>query len=1031
MVRPLPDCFCALILLVCHCAFALDPTRDISQYAHKSWRIRDGFPDAAAESIAQTSDGYLWLGTTSGLVRFDGVNHVILSPPGNKRPPNHAIRALLAARDGSLWIGMRDGLARWGDQRFTDFEELTGFDVYSLLQDHEGTIWAGAGYRQPAPKLCAIQGNSVHCTQINAGVTAFYEDSRRNLWVAVTKGLWRWKPQPSKFYPLMGPNQLVTAISELKSGEIVVGTRDGIHRFANGVFDSQPFAGSDRYGTIRRLMRDRDAGIWIGTNRGLLRMHDSRSSSYTRLDGLSGDPVDSLFEDREGNIWVATLDGLDQFRDYAIPTISHKQGLRSALAVLAGPDGSTWITAGTYGLYRWKDGEVTNYHVRRALPTAIHDTYRIVDDRAREVIDQGLGEGVSGTLATDAQGRLWVAGLRTLSIFTEGRFSRGPVFEDEAVRTMASDSAHGLWISHSSQGLIHLDGKAIAERVDWKYFGSRGPAVSIQPDTKRGGIWLGFATGGIAYFDHGRPSAFYDRRKGLGDGEVKSLYFDEHGTLWAGTEGGLSRLNNGRFQTLTTANGLPCSVIQWVIQDDDRSFWLGTACGVVRIDERELDRWASGTSDRVHSSVFDATDGVRSQDVVFDGSPIVTKARDGKLWFSVPDGVSIIDPRHLLANPVPPPVQVERIVANHTTYDATAPLKLPPLTRDLEIDFTALSFVAPERVQFRYRLEGHDHDWQSVGNRRQAFYTDLPPGDYRFRAIASNNSGVWNEQGGVLDFSITPAYYQTNWFRALCFAASLALLWLAYWLRMRHVANQFNRTLDARVAERTRIARELHDTLLQSFHAVLMRFQAISNHLQHGQTKEELDGAIAEAAEAITEGREAVQGLRASAVETNDLALAIKTAAEELAASQAGNGSVALTVVVEGSSRTLHPIVRDEIYRIGCEALRNAFRHADAGKIDVGLHYGERELRLRVRDDGKGIDPKFLAQEGRPGHFGLHGMRERAGLIGGKLTVHSALDFGTEVELMIPAARAYAGSGSERRSWFTEKLSGKTAPVDS
>jgi signal transduction histidine kinase len=368
---------------------------------------------------------------------------------------------------------------------------------------------------------------------------------------------------------------------------------------------------------------------------------------------------------------------------------------------------------------------------------------------------------------------------------------------------------------------------------------------------------------------------------------------------------------------------------------------------------------------------------------------------------------------------------VERIAADHTLYETSGLMRLPPRLRDLEIDYTALSFVAPEKVQFRYMLDGRDRDWQDVGNRRQAFYTDLPPGNYRFRVIASNNSGVWNEQGAALDFFVAPAYWQTTWFRAGCIAAFLFLMWALYQLRLRQIAQAFNARLEDRVGERTRIARELHDTLLQNFQGLLLRFQTVLAlcETRPAEAKEVLRSSIDETAQAITQGREAVQGLRASTIERNDLARAITTLGEEIAAEASSHPSVGFHVEVEGTPRSLHPIVRDEIYRIVGEALRNAFRHAAATQIEVELRYDERQLRLRIRDDGKGIDPTFLTDEGRAGHFGLPGMRERAKLVRGKLTVWSAPDSGTEIELSVPAAHAYAASPS--RAWLAEKFSGK------
>jgi signal transduction histidine kinase len=375
-------------------------------------------------------------------------------------------------------------------------------------------------------------------------------------------------------------------------------------------------------------------------------------------------------------------------------------------------------------------------------------------------------------------------------------------------------------------------------------------------------------------------------------------------------------------------------------------------------------------------------------------------------------------------------VRIEQIVADRKSYDtasdatsaATGHLRLPPLIHDLEIDYTALSLVAPEKVRFRYKLEGLDRDWQDVGNRRQAYYTNLPPLHYRFRVAACNNSGVWNEPGTFLDFSIAPAYYQTNWFRALCAAAFLAVLWELYQLRVRQLAHQFNIRLEERVGERTRIARDLHDTMLQTFQGVLLKFYGLSVMLEdRPAAHQKLEGLLEQGQQAINEGREVVQGLRSSTVIANDLARALTTLGEELAAKQDSHNPVAFQVEVEGETRDLHPILRDEVYRIACEALRNAFQHSGAARIDVGIHYDDRQFRVRIRDNGKGIDPKVLDAGGREGHYGLPGMHERAELAGGRLVVRSGVNSGTEAAITIPAARAYAKSRSPRRSAFLRR----------
>jgi signal transduction histidine kinase len=487
-------------------------------------------------------------------------------------------------------------------------------------------------------------------------------------------------------------------------------------------------------------------------------------------------------------------------------------------------------------------------------------------------------------------------------------------------------------------------------------------------------------------------------------------------------------LKNGHVATLTSRNGLPCDLVQWLMEDDASVFWLSTPCGLVRVARSELDAWFADMDTGKESkrmggaTVFDNSDGVEIRTTAGGYNPHVAKSPDGKLWFGTLQGVSVIDPLHLPFNKIPPPVHIEQITADGQIYDARSSaiglVHLPPRIRDLQIDYTALSLVAPEKVVFRYKLEGMDANWQEAGTRRQAFYNNLPPGNYRFRVSASNNSGVWNEAGASVDFAVAPAYHQTTWFRLSVVAVVLALLAALYQLRLRQVARQFNVRMEERVNERTRIARDLHDTLLQSFQAALMRFHTVSYLLPHrpDEAQKTLESVIEQARDAIIEGRNAVQGLRATTGITIELAQAMRALAEELAADHAGGNCPDCRVQVEGTPRSLAPLLHDDIHRIASEALRNAFKHAQAKRIEVEVRYGLRQLRLRVRDNGKGMDPKLLTEGGRPGHFGLAGMHERAKLVGGKLAVRSGLSTGTECDLSIPASVAYAKTPVARRS---------------
>jgi ligand-binding sensor domain-containing protein/signal transduction histidine kinase len=1015
----------AVVLLAwCPWAMALDAALDVSQYAHTAWKIRDGFPKGATRSIVQTPDGYLWLGTEFGLVRFDGVRAVPWEPPSDQHLPSSEIWSLLVARDGTLWIGTSNGLASWKDGKLTEHAELAGHYIFKVIEDHEGTIWA-SGLTATIGKLCAIQNGSVQCYgedgALGRGAFNLYEDSKGNLWAGVKEGLWRWRPGPPKFYPLPGEPDGIQGLGEDADGALLVGWNGGIHRFVDGKTKAYPLPSTLRQFHATRILRDRDGGLWIGTSgRGLLHVHQGRPDVFAPLDGLSGEDVNTLLEDREGSIWVATINGLDRFRDFAVATLNLNQSLSSALvgSVLAARDGSVWLST-RGGLNRWNNGQITTYDKR-----------------------EGKLNGLApNSLFQDSRGRIWVSTYREFGYLENGQFISVSALPSTAVNSMALDTAGNLWIASERAGLFQLLRGTVVQQIPWAGLGHKEYASALAADPSQGGLWLGFHNGGVAYFMDTKVRTSFAAADGLGDGRVNDLRFDQEGTLWAATEGGLSRVKNGRVATLASKNGLPCDAVHWVMEDDDHSFWLYTPCGLVRIGRRELDVWAS-TVDKdkdakpnIQTTVFDISDGVRILSEATHSSPQVAKTSDGKLWFLPWDGVSVVDPRHLPYNKLPPPVHVEQIIADRKTYwqnlsgdTSSSPPKFPPLVRDLTIDYTALSLVVPEKVRFRYKLEGWDRDWQDAGTRRQAFYTNLAPHKYRFRVMACNNSGVWNEKGTFLDFSIAPAYYQTVWFRSLCVAAFLVLLWALYQLRLQQLAREFNAGVEARVNERTRIARELHDSLLQGFQGLMFRLQAVRDLLpgQPAEASAALDIALERGDKAIAEGRDTVSDLREPILGDSDIAQALTTLGKELAL-QSGNGLVpCVRVLQEGKQRELNPMLRDEIYRIGREALRNAFLHARAQKIEAEITYSDSEFLLHVRDDGGGIDPEVANQGARAGHWGLPGMRERAKSFGGKLEVWSEHGAGTEIKLRVPGAIAYGKSEPRRRFWLWRKKIGES-----
>jgi signal transduction histidine kinase/ligand-binding sensor domain-containing protein len=1022
-----------ILLACCACAFALNPSLEVSQYAHTAWKVRDGFVKGAIFSIAQTPDGYLWLGTEFGLARFDGIRAVPWQPPAGEHLPNNFISTLLVARDGALWIGTHKGLARWKEGKLTNYPypEFVEANISALVEGRDGTVWIGA-IGTKAGSLCAAKGNTILCygaRRFGRWVGALYEDHKGNLWVSAETGLWRWAPGTPEHYSFPRVGIYAWSLIEDDSGAILISTNNGgLERLVGRKIEAYALpvvAGQVNPGYFLRSM---DGGLWVGSQQGLFHLHLGRVDRFAAADGLSDDLVHSLFEDREGNIWIGTGDGLDRFHGAAVPTISQSQGLlhSAAWSVQATPDGSIWIATAD-GLNRWESGHVTVYRARKAPPqnSRRDDRELGTNGQVSEISNSGLTGDVQ-SLGQDDRGRLWASTSDGVFYFEGARFVRAPGVPGGYTYAITGDGHGNVWISNLQQGLFSWTEGSGVQRIPWLRFGQKR-GTDLLPDP-RGGLWLGFHEGGVAYLENGQVRSSYNTADGLGNSEI-SLRLGSRGELWAATEGGLSRIKDGNVTTMTSKNGLPCDAVHWSMEDDDKAVWLYMPCGLVRIARSELDVWVSDKNHPVQTTIFDIFDGVRTLGIPSGYLPHVTKSPDGKIWFTSRDGVSVIDPRHLPFNRLPPPVHVEQIVADRKTYwqnlfgnASSSPPKLPPLIRDLEIDYTALSLGVPEKVRFRVKLEGWDRDWKDAGTERKAFYSNLPPRNYRFRVIACNNSGVWNEAGDTLAFSIDPAYYQTTWFRVSCVAVFLVLLWGIYRLRVQQLQHQFAIGLEARVNERTRIARDLHDTLLQSFHGLILRFQAATNLLPERpvEAKQRFESAIDQAAQAVTEGRDAVQGLRSSTVETNDLAMAISALGEELQADGTIADSALFRMAVEGTPRNLRPILRDEVYRIAGETLRNAFRHAQARQIEVEIHYDARQFRLRVRDDGKGIDPEILGEQPRPGHFGLHGMRERAKIVGGQLDVWSELDSGTEIELSIPASRAYA-TPSTRPSWWSGK----------
>ena len=849
-----------ILLSCCPFAFALNPSLDINQYAHAAWTIRDGFFKGDIVSMAQTLDGYLWLGTEFGLLRFDGVRSVQWQPPSGEHLPSNNIRRLLASRDGRLWIGTNQGLASWKDGKLTHYAELAGQDVLALLEDHEGTVWVGGAWAAPTGKLCEIRRGNVECfgdASLGRAVFALCEDSHGDLWAAAETGLWRWKPGPQKVYAKPDASSGIVAMIEGDNGALLIVMNGGLKQLVDGKIETYPLPGAALKFRPASLLKDRAGGLWIGTaDRGLLHVHQGKTDLFSRPDGLSGDYATRMFEDREGNIWVATFNGgLDRFRDFAIPAISVKQGSSNTavVSVLAARDGSIWL--GTVdGLDRWSDGRVTAYRKR----------------------DSGLPDDSVNSLFEDDRARIWVTTVRGVAYFENGRFIPATAVPGGFVHSITADGEGNLWISHQDAGLLHLVQGRVAERIPWADLKHGGITSSSVPDSSPGGLWLGFFEGGIANIKAGKIRASYSGADGLGEGRVSGLRLDGDGTLWAATQGGLSRVKGGHVATLTGKNGLPCDTVHWSLEDDDRSVWLYTACGLVRIARADLDAWVANPNGTASRPAFSKvpTESVASAGPGSGFSPRVAKTKDGKLWFLGGGDVSVIDPRHLRFQQTP--------AAGAHRADHRGPQDLRDFFEPAPASAGSRSGDRLHRSQPggageepfsrqagrpRSRLEGRG---QSNG---KTFYNDLPPRNYRFRVMASQQQRRVERSRRIVRFLHRPGLLSDRLVPSVvCGALILAMLWGLYRYRLHQIAREFNVRMEERVGERTRIARDLHDTLLQSFQGLMLHLQVVDDLLPQGKAKEELEKTLDRADQAIAEGRSAVYDLRSSATTTNDLA---------------------------------------------------------------------------------------------------------------------------------------------------------------
>jgi diguanylate cyclase (GGDEF)-like protein len=780
---------------------ALDPAKAITQYMHDVWQTDDGLPQATVTAIAQTPDGYLWLGTREGLVRFDGVRFTVFDTSTTPELGHDWVRCLLAGRTGALWIGTSGGgLVKMEAGVFTHLSAAEGLpneQVSTLVEDGKGRLWVGTD----GGGLSRYEGDrfvrELSRDALGGSIRALVADEN-GLWIGTDEGLAHLADDGtlSSFTPENGlSRRSVRSLLRDREGVLWVGTDLGLNRLKDGRFTVFTAKDGLSHDVILSLHEDRDGSLWIGTDGGgLNRRRNGRFTSFTSREGLSNDTVYALYEDREGSLWIGTnLGGLNRLKDGRVTPFTVREGLSNDYirAIYEDREGAVWIGTEGGGVNRLREGQFT------ALTTK-----------------EGLSNDIVFTILEDRGGSLWIGTDSGLNRLANGRievFHAEKGLSNDCVLALYEDREGSLWIGTYAGGL--------ARRKDGQFTsfttkeGLSNDTVNIIYEDRAGNLWVGTRGGGLNRFKDGRFTA-YTTKDGLSDDLVFALHEDEEGSLWIGTYGGgLNRLKDGRFAAITEKQGLHEDVIHRIVEDGLGDVWMSSNKGIFRVPKRELDEVADGTRERISPVVFGTEDGMKHAECNGGASSGILM-RDGSLWFPTIAGAVRIDPEHLPANRLRPPVVIEEVLVDGKTAPLGQSLRLPPTSQTLEVHYTALSLVAPDQVRFRYRLEGFEEEWVEAEGRRQAYYSRLPPGSYALNVIASNNDGLWNEEGARFEFSVAPRFHETLWFRGMAIALFALVGPLFHRFRVRRLERQ-KRELERLVAERTAEVEAANERLAQ------------------------------------------------------------------------------------------------------------------------------------------------------------------------------------------------------------------------
>jgi signal transduction histidine kinase/ligand-binding sensor domain-containing protein len=989
----------ATLLAVSAPILALNPNHQITQYVHRIWQAQPGLLQTSIYALSQTRDGYLWLGTQSGVVRFDGMrfspvealrqaslgdiwaraieedtagrvwitsNDLSLirvarngdrhdSAPGNDLAagvysakvftekdglPTKDYSCLVPGPKGEMWACAATGLVRFEGDEFAyyPFPEPVKTRPITACRASDGTIWAGGGSEVQSFNGTAF--SRVALRQVSGDlVIRSLLCAGRDVWVGTAKGLIRIEDGRQELYTTREglADNVILSLGQGRNGDIWVGTRNGFSRLRNGAIESYGYREGLSQNAVFAIREDREGSLWVATKNGLNQFFDGAATRYAKSEGMPSENMGPLLEDRRGILWAGTLDaGLARFNGRRFtPVPSLASGRITTLAESA--DGALW--AGTdQGLKRLEDGQVqASYGVEQGLPSA-----RIL------------------SLFRDRAGSLWAGTRRGPAVLRNGRFAVPEAFGGELAAPIAAmgETRDGTMLFAVEQGNVYLYKGGQLSRLD----PSPGP---LPP---------------------GLTASFQD---------VNAIYTDPDGVVWMGTNGGgLAIWRNGKLSRFLVRDGLFDSEIYGFVAATPDQLWMACSNGFFSVSRADVFKYADGKARKIVSAPYSPLDGLRTVQGTPGVQPVGTRTKDGRLWFSSSVWLLALAP-DLGVGDVAPPVEVEAVTVNGTSMPPNQALTLNPGRNSVAFEYTALTFRAPQRTSFRYILEGYDKNWTDAGGRREAFYTNLPPGKFRFRVQACGGLVPCSETAAPVLLEVPPRLYQRIWFYPSLAAALGLLVWTIYRVRVRRLRDQFVLVL----AERSRIARELHDTLIQGFSGITMQLQAFTSRLRTTEERQALGEIIRDAGICLQETRRSVAGLRAGTASSSGLAAAIADSARQLTEER----GLRLKLNLDDVRQELPAEVKYNLLCIVQEAITNCIKHADARTVEVSMAYAGGELRLVVIDDGRGIARG--QGNGTEGHYGMVGMRERASQIGAEFEVSSNPGFGTTVSVRMPVTR--------------------------